>query len=874
MEKERLKRFIQTSLKEGHNSQDIKEALIKVGESPGDIDQAFKELGQTPPPTAPSQVETTKAESSISQDPGTAFPQTSVFQNKNQIGLSKRKLSKRILASKTLIISALGVFIFALVAGASFYIYENSVKVSPLSFIPQDSPFYLRVNLDPQSQQIKNLKVLLERFPNYDLVASKIKDVVNKIKKDNAIPKNISLNIAKEITLSIYQTPNQAIQQKINQTSTPSLIVVFSNLDLKKASRLAKFLKSQEPKAQSQNSKEIRYRGKTITRYFEKLSKSSQPEETDLITIKKNLILTDKEATAKKIIDSYLDHKNILSLPAYKKLKSQVAGDYLATGYVRLDLAKSFLGSGNNLTANRITPLSNNLWPASLKSLFDSLKSKIRLSSTPPQNIAMFTISANSQGLISKSYYPSTKPAFPFSLKKSLLTQLPQKIDNQEIVYYSEGKNLNAQIQAQLQQLLTASTTSSTTRAFFNKDLNSIVNVNLEKDILPLFQGNYAFLTASEPSGKQTPIIGFIGQINDENKARDNFLKIKILKELTQPLSIELQQSQLKAKDAKTKADLHQLRMIAELIYSDKNSYRSLSCYNQDYPQLKALCNDTKKNSGDYPVIRTSRDKYCAYAKLNEPHTYFCVDSSGRALKTYTNPGNKGYCNGYTFSCPVAAHSYPPGYKASPKTQFLQGQRVSFTKKTINGLDIYSMPFVAKDLSISFAIKNKILFLVLGDNNLVATVNNYFANNPKFSGSQSFHELFADAPNNIEAISYSYPYGYLGLIKYTINFFINAYSQSMMQTSTKENNIMPNISQPMLSMYLAPIYEFIDKGIGPYLKVLHLSGSYTSQAKNGLTVKKSEILIKALPAQEKKDCEKFWQNFATFLNQKTNMLPF
>ena len=872
MEKERLKRFIQTSLKEGHSPQDIKEALIKVGESPGDIDQAFKELGQTPPPTAPSQIETTKAESSISQDPGTAFPQTSVFQNKNQIGLSKRKLFKKIHVSKTLIISALGVFIFALVAGASFYIYENSVKVSPLSFIPQDSPFYLRVNLDPQSQQIKNLKVLLERFPNYDLVASKIKDVVNKIKKDNAIPENISLNIAKEITLSIYQTSNQAIQQKINQTSTPSLIVVFSNLDLKKASKLAKFLKSQEPKAQSQNSQEIKYRGKTIARYFEKLSKSSQPEETDLITIKKNLILTDKEATAKKIIDSYLDHKNILSLPAYKKLKSQVAGDYLATGYVRLDLAKGFLGLGNNLTANRITPLSDNLWPASLKSLFDSLKSKIRLSSTPPQNIAMFTISANSQGLISKSYYPSTKSAFLFSLKKSLLTQLPQKIDNQEIVHYSEGKNLNAQIQ----QLLSASTTDSTTRGFF-KDLNPIINVNLEKDILPLFQGNYAFFTASEPSGKQTPIIGFIGQINDENKARDNFLKIKLPKESTQPLSTGLQQSQIEAKNAMIEVDLSQIATIGEMIYAEKNSYLGLTCNNRDYTQLKSLCNDIKKNSNSNPIIHASKNHYCAYAKLNEPNAYsayYCVDSNGRKLKTYINPAGKGYCNGYTFSCPVAAHSYPPGYKASPKTQFLQGQRVSFTKKTINGLDIYSMPFVAKDLSISFAIKNKILFLVLGDNNLVATVNNYFANNPKFSGSQSFHELFADAPNNIEAISYSYPYGYLGLMKYAINFFINAYGQSMMQASTKENNIMPNISQPMLSMYLTPIYEFIDKGIGPYLKVLHLSGSYTYQAKNGLTVKKSEILIKALPAQEKKDCEKFWQNFATFLNQKTNMLPF
>jgi len=195
---------------------------------------------------------------------------------------------------------------------------------------------------------------------------------------------------------------------------------------------------------------------------------------------------------------------------------------------------------------------------------------------------------------------------------------------------------------------------------------------------------------------------------------------------------------------------------------------------------------------------------------------------------------------------------------------------VGFTKKIINGQEIYSIPFISKDLSISFATKNKTLFFVLGKNNLIDTINSYFGSNAKLQASKGFKDLFIDAPKKINGLGYVYPYGYLGLIKYGINFFADIYTQPM----TQEDKSFSGLSQAMLEMYLTPVYEFIDKGIGPYLKMLKSSGSYAYLTKDGIIIEKSRIFIQELPAQEKKDCEDFWQNFGSFFQQSKGMLSF
>jgi len=847
MEKEHLKKFIKESLEKGYKKETVKKALLKIGETSNDIDQAFKEIGEVVPSASSFEA---KAKKPIIEEANAVSNQTPVSQERNQEEYSpyysiKRKRREVFNASKKTIIIILISSIFALVAGASFYIYKVSLRTDPISFIPQESPIYLTINLDPQFQQTKNLKALLQKFPNYNFLANKINERINELKKENSIPENADFNIAKEITFSVDKFPSQ--------TEEPSLILILSGIDSKKVNQLREAFKNQVPEKENIQPKELKYRGKRITCYFDKLSNSNKLEETDIIAINDALILTDKATTSKKIIDAYLDHKNISSLPSYKKLKAKVSGDHLVVGYFRLDLV-SLLEATNSLGTDMPSGDFSS-FPVPLKSVFDSLKPKLKSGNAKPESIAMFAINANEKGLEAEAYYlnPEMKNALlsPFSLNNGLLVKMPRKIGAADIIYYSEGRNLENHIKA----FLNASTTDAGAYKDFLKNLDQILKIDIEKNILPLFKNNYVMFVASQQNYKNPPIFGFIAKIDDENKVKEELLKIKIPKESTNPYSASLSQSYLKAKDARIKADLSQIEVIAAFIYSDKASYKSLSCTNRDYPQLKAPCNDIKESSGDYPIIHASKNDYCAYKKLNEPGAYFCVDSDGRALKTYLNPGHRNYCDGITFNCPANQGSKP---KNILPLQTEQAEMAGFTKKIIDGQEIYSMPFISKNLPISFAVKNKILFLVLGENNLIDAINSYFSNNVKLQASKDFNDLFIDAPKKINGLNYVYPYGYLSLIKYGINFFINSYTQSMMQVRGESS---PGLSQAMLEVYLAPIYEVIDKGIGPYLKALKVGGSYSYLAKDGIITGKSRIFIQELPVQEKKDCEDFWQNF-------------
>lgn len=122
-------------------------------------------------------------------------------------------------------------------------------------------------------------------------------------------------------------------------------------------------------------------------------------------------------------------------------------------------------------------------------------------------------------------------------------------------------------------------------------------------------------------------------------------------------IEIMVRQSQEKAKDARIMADMSQLRTMAEIIYSDTNSYLSAYCTNKKYSEMKAICDDIQEYAGAKPVIRQSKNKYCAYTTLvgkeNNQTKYFCVDSSGRAVETIIIPGGKGYCTKTTFVCPA-----------------------------------------------------------------------------------------------------------------------------------------------------------------------------------------------------------------------------
>jgi prepilin-type N-terminal cleavage/methylation domain-containing protein len=83
-----------------------------------------------------------------------------------------------------------------------------------------------------------------------------------------------------------------------------------------------------------------------------------------------------------------------------------------------------------------------------------------------------------------------------------------------------------------------------------------------------------------------------------------------------------------KAKDARIKSDLSQVRSAAEVLYTDNESYSGLSTTNP--AEIGKLDSDVRNlNGGTGIVIQVSNDgkTYLAYTKLASGG-YWCVDSA------------------------------------------------------------------------------------------------------------------------------------------------------------------------------------------------------------------------------------------------------
>lgn len=130
---------------------------------------------------------------------------------------------------------------------------------------------------------------------------------------------------------------------------------------------------------------------------------------------------------------------------------------------------------------------------------------------------------------------------------------------------------------------------------------------------------------------------------------------------------VSLTGARKKAKDARVIAAMSQMRTKAELIYNLEGAYNlggtgnnGLDC---DYdPEMTSLCDDIKANLDDAtesavsPTFETDADEYCVWSHLNVDRggspDYYCIDSTGKAVQTTTDPSSTGNCDGVTFTCP------------------------------------------------------------------------------------------------------------------------------------------------------------------------------------------------------------------------------
>ena len=109
-----------------------------------------------------------------------------------------------------------------------------------------------------------------------------------------------------------------------------------------------------------------------------------------------------------------------------------------------------------------------------------------------------------------------------------------------------------------------------------------------------------------------------------------------------------------KAKDARAIAAFSQMRTQAEIVNSTDGNYTNVVCSGGD-ATVTILCNDINAQLGaNAAQIQKSTTAYCAYAPLLTKKAgssqYYCVDSTGKALETVTNPNTT--CTGSAYVCP------------------------------------------------------------------------------------------------------------------------------------------------------------------------------------------------------------------------------
>ncbi|MFH0792073.1 MAG: type II secretion system protein [bacterium] len=132
---------------------------------------------------------------------------------------------------------------------------------------------------------------------------------------------------------------------------------------------------------------------------------------------------------------------------------------------------------------------------------------------------------------------------------------------------------------------------------------------------------------------------------------------IAIIGILASIVLVSLSGAKNKAKDARAIAALSQVRATAEMSYSQDENYDKVVCTD---PSMTTICADIAEQLGgtENPTINRATSpaaSYCAFVTLltqnNGATAYYCVDSTGVAKETTTNPGT-AVCTTTSFVCP------------------------------------------------------------------------------------------------------------------------------------------------------------------------------------------------------------------------------
>lgn len=836
MPEEDLISFIKQRLTEGFDEKEIREVLLETGHLPEEIERAFKALSEKEIPKEPEMPKL--MEEALS------------YQPKEKIPFWKR-LSKKFLLPLIILV------VFLFIGGVSAFLLPKILKPDPISLLLQETAFYLRTKINPESEQVKNLKENLNKFPYWEKLSQKISEEFEKLKKENPPLRNLDFTISDELILA-WITPLEFETGVFGpELKEFSLILILPDPDLKKLEKLAKDVQEEIKKSKDWKLETEKYKGREIFKAIP--TKESiyrpRPEEPKLepstTFTNGHFFLASKPEDLKKIIDVAEDQKitnifkkdkikNINSGTAYRKIKKYFPKDYLALFYGEFNWSQILKTAERTETVKEI----EKIFPP----LYASLEAALNLpffwakEIKEPEVVALATtIIAEKNELKTESYsLDLRKNAFEpnqFSFKESLAAKfMPEKIANRELAYYGEARNLKKSFDY-FEKNLTGEFPGMTEeqrellelqRKMFEKffkGLKEITEVDLKEDIISLFEKNYAFSIYSEPTGKEMPAISFIAEIENENKTRENLLKIKFPK-IGPGEIIGLEGALSKARDARRESDLLLLRSALGLYLTDQGRYpNSLTKLVPKYISILPTDPLTKKPYS-YQV-REGGKSYILKASLE----------TGEEI-IFTPQGREKI----------------PGELPPP----LKEEKVSFSKEIVDGFEIYSLP-IFENLGLNFSIKEKKLILTFTKEGLINVLKS-LTDQRKLKDSPIFAAQFKEIPKEITEISYVYPYGFIGVVKSLANSLVN-YLAGMASAEELATGPSPEF-------IISVINEFLDKGVAPYLKVLKTANSYSFSPEKGLIVGKGKLGFEELPVKEKKATEEFWQNIRKWFEEK------
>ena len=118
---------------------------------------------------------------------------------------------------------------------------------------------------------------------------------------------------------------------------------------------------------------------------------------------------------------------------------------------------------------------------------------------------------------------------------------------------------------------------------------------------------------------------------------------IAIIGILASLVLVALGNARVKAKSARIKSDVEQLRVLGEQEYDNSGAVSYASANNCTPAEMATLCADiSAQNGGTSPTV-TGNSGFCVAALLADGKTY-CSDATGKFTGTYKAGGTGGGC--------------------------------------------------------------------------------------------------------------------------------------------------------------------------------------------------------------------------------------